>query len=180
MELSGERVLPVGQQRAWEALNDVALLQQCIPGCESMTRTGPDRYAAVVNAAVGPVKARFQGSFALTDVVVPTSYTLRFEGSGGATGFARGQAQVTLAAQGAAQTLLRYRATAQVGGKLAQIGSRLVDAAAGALADKFFAAFAQRLAESAAVTQGAPAAPSGGIWGLIVAFLRRLFGRRAP
>ncbi len=170
MEMNGERLLPVGQQRAWEALNDIALLQACIPGCESMTRTGPDQYAAVVNAAVGPVKARFRGSFTLTDIVVPTSYTLRFDGNGGATGFARGQAQVSLEAVGAGQTRLRYRATAQVGGKLAQIGSRLVDAAAGAMADKFFAAFARQLAPPAA-------APAMGFWGMVLAFLRRLFGR---
>ncbi len=177
MELNGERLLPVDRQRAWEALNDIALLQQCIPGCQSMTRTGPDQYAAVVNAAVGPVKTRFQGSFSLADIVVPTGYTLRFEGNGGATGFARGQAQVSLEDRGAAQTLLRYRATAQVGGKLAQIGSRLVDAAAGAMADKFFAAFAQQLAPPAGAAVQAGAAPSMGLWGTIAAFLRRLFGR---
>ncbi|HXY04998.1 MAG TPA: carbon monoxide dehydrogenase subunit G [Burkholderiaceae bacterium] len=181
MELSGEQLLPVDQQRAWAALNDVDVLQACVPGCESMKRTAQDRYEATVNAAIGPVRARFTGTFSLADVNAPESYTLRFDGSGGATGFVRGQARVVLRADGPDRTILSYATSAQVGGKLAQIGSRLIDAAAGAMSEKFFASFSQRLAAApaGAAAAGAQEAPRGpGLWSLLWAILRRLFARR--
>jgi len=181
MELKGEQLLPVGQQRAWEALNDIELLRQCVPGCQSMTRTAQDTYEATIDASIGPVKARFKGTVALTDVHAPDSYTLRFDGSGGTTGFVRGQARVALRPDGPQRTHLSYSTSAQVGGKLAQIGSRLIDAAAGAMSEKFFAAFSQRLAPAAAGGEAAPAAPVArmGFWSLLWAFLRRLVGLRS-
>ncbi len=123
----------------WEALNDPAALKACIPGCESMERIGDDEWRATVAAKVGPVSAKFSGKMRLTDIVPPTSYTLKFEGQGGAAGFANGEARVTLVPAPDDQTTLTYSARAQVGGKLAQIGSRLIDGAAAKLADDFFA-----------------------------------------
>ncbi|TAL55636.1 CoxG family protein [Pandoraea sp.] len=155
MEMQNSRVLPVSQEAVWQALNDPAVLRQCIPGCESLERTADDTYDVAMLASVGPVKAHFKGRMTLADVVPPTSYVLRFDGQGGAAGFGRGEAQVTLAAQGAAETLLTYHVKAQVGGKLAQLGSRLVDGAARKLADDFFSRFTDALG----VASGAPGSP---------------------
>lgn len=129
--------LPVPQQVAWEALNDTELLRQCIPGCESIEPDGDNAYGVALTAAVGPVKARFKGRMALEDLQAPDSYTIRFDGQGGAAGFGKGTARVTLAPDGDG-TLLSYVVDAQVGGKIAQVGSRLVDAAARKMADAFF------------------------------------------
>jgi len=166
MELTGERLIPAPQAATWAALNDPAILQACIAGCESLERTGDDAFAAVVAVRVGPVSARFKGSLKMADVRAPDGYTIQFEGQGGAAGFGKGSADVSLVpAEGG--TLLRYAAKAQVGGKLAQIGSRLVDAAAAKIAGDFFTAFEARLAppaapeapaDAAAVPQAPPAA----------------------
>ena len=156
MELKGERRLAVGRATAWGALNDPEVLRACIPGCEAVEKTGEDEYAVTVAVALGPVRARFQGKLRLEDVVAPASYTLRFEGQGGAAGFAKGSAAVSLEEDGPA-TILRYSVNAQVGGRLAQVGNRLIDSAALRLADEFFAAFEQKLGGPAATT--APAAP---------------------
>lgn len=185
MELKGERTLPSDQATAWSALTDVDLLKLCIPGCESITALEGNRYEILMTAAVGPVKAKFKGTLEMADVQAPESYTLKFEGSGGAAGFARGASQVKLTPQGAQQTLLTYAANAQVGGKLAQVGSRLIDAAAGATADKFFEAFGEQLAARTRVAgaAGTPA-PSGppsasfGLWSLVKAFFKRLFAKQ--
>lgn len=142
MELTQTHLLPVPLQTAWDALNDPAVLQRCIPGCESITAAGDNAYDVAMTAAVGPVKARFKGRMELTDIVPPTSYRLNFDGQGGAAGFGKGTAQVQLAPEGPTVTRLSYTAHAQVGGKLAQIGSRLVDGAARKLADEFFQRFA--------------------------------------
>ncbi|GCB04701.1 CoxG family protein [Ralstonia sp. SET104] len=145
MELNQTHLLPVPLQTAWDALNDPAVLQRCIPGCESITPAdGGDNpaYDIAMTAAVGPVKARFKGRMELADVAPPRSYTLHFDGQGGAAGFGKGSAQVQLTPEGPTVTRLAYTATAQVGGKLAQIGSRLVDGAARKLADEFFQRFA--------------------------------------
>ncbi len=176
MEMKGERALPVDRATAWRALNDVRLLQGSIPGCESIVANASGGYDVAINAAIGPVKARFKGNMALTDVEAPSSYTIRFEGQGGPAGFARGEARVSLSEVSARQTLMRYVVSAQVGGRLAQVGSRLIDAAAGAMADQFFGNFSQRLASESGA---AVAVPSGklGLWALIRAFLRRLFGK---
>lgn len=186
MELKGERRLPADQSSAWAALTDVELLKTCIPGCETITALDGNRYEVAMTAAIGPVKSKFKGTLEMADIDAPNAYTLKFDGSGGAAGFARGQARVTLTPQGPRETLLSYLANAQVGGKLAQVGSRLIDAAAGATADKFFEAFSAQLtarmaataeAGGAAPTQvTAPAPASFGFWDLLKAFLRRLFG----
>lgn len=183
MELKGERLLAVDRETAWKALNDIDILKLCVPGCESITPTGENQYEVALTAAVGPVKSRFKGKMQLADIEPPHAYTLKFDGSGGAAGFARGEAKVALESVSARETKLNYVANAQVGGKLAQVGSRLIDAASGAMADKFFEAFQGQLAARAApVTAGAPppAAPPPatiGFWSLFVAFLKRLFGK---
>jgi carbon monoxide dehydrogenase subunit G len=186
VELKGERQLPADQQAAWAALTDVEMLKLCIPGCESITAVDSNRYEIAMTAAIGPVKSKFKGTLEMADIDAPNSYTLKFDGSGGAAGFARGSAHVNLTPQGAQQTQLAYLANAQVGGKLAQVGSRLIDAAAGATADKFFEAFAAQLQarQAIAAAQGVgapiPAAPppaAFGFWSLLKAFLKRLFGR---
>ncbi|MBB5427531.1 hypothetical protein HDG40_005710 [Paraburkholderia sp. JPY158] len=138
MELSETHTLPVAQQQTWDALNDTEILRACIPGCESIDPDGENAYLVTLSAAVGPVKARFKGRMQLTDIDAPNAYTIVFEGQGGAAGFAKGNTQVTLEADGDAATKLSYTAHAQVGGKLAQIGSRLVDGAARKIAGEFF------------------------------------------
>jgi carbon monoxide dehydrogenase subunit G len=149
MELQGERLIPVSQDKTWAALNDPQVLKACITGCESLERSGDDGFAAVVAVKVGPVSARFKGNLKLANVQAPNSYTLNFDGQGGVAGFAKGSADVTLAAEGegdAAATRLKYSAKAQVGGKMAQVGSRLIDAAAAKVTDEFFRAFEAQLA----------------------------------
>lgn len=142
MEMNQTQRLPVPQQVAWEALNDTTLLKQCIPGCESIEPDGENAYQLALTAAVGPVKARFKGRMALQDIQAPDSYTIQFDGQGGAAGFGKGSAKVTLAPDGD-ETVLTYTVHAQVGGKIAQIGSRLVDAAARKMADTFFTRFTE-------------------------------------
>jgi carbon monoxide dehydrogenase subunit G len=146
-------------------LNDPAVLKDCLPGCESFERSGDNAFQVVVAARVGPVAARFNGRMTMTDVEAPNAYTLHFEGQGGAAGFARGEARVTLAPEGEGQTALTYAAKAQVGGKLAQIGSRLVDGAAAKMTDDFFARFAERVGvpgERAPAAEATALAPPGG------------------
>lgn len=145
MELSGTRTIPAPQQATWDALDDPATLKACIAGCESLERLedGDGRtMAAVVAMRVGPVAARFKGRLVRSDVDAPNGCTMAFDGQGGVAGFGKGTAVVRLApVEGGRATTLSYDAKATVGGKLAQIGSRLVDAAAGKVADDFFAAF---------------------------------------
>ncbi|WP_322010572.1 carbon monoxide dehydrogenase subunit G [Paraburkholderia sp. J12] len=158
MELTESHTLPVPQQRAWEALNDTAILKACIPGCESIEPEGETGYAVALTAAVGPVKARFKGRMELADIDAPRHYTILFEGQGGAAGFGKGSAQVKLEPAGDDATTLTYTASAQVGGKLAQIGSRLVDGAARKIAAEFFKRFGEQLgAGEAATTPGVAA-----------------------
>jgi carbon monoxide dehydrogenase subunit G len=160
MKMTGERLLPVPPQQAWDALNDPAMLKDCIPGCESVTLTEPQRYELVMAAKIGPVSARFRGRLTQSDVVEPRSYSIQFDGQGGAAGFGKGTAAVRLAeAEGG--TRLDYDVSAQIGGKLAQIGSRLVDAAARKIAEEFFGNFEERLRERAAgsAPTGAAALP---------------------
>lgn len=186
MELKGERTLPVARQIAWATLNDVEALKAAVPGCETFVATGDNAYDVSVNAAIGPVKARFKGKLELADVVPPASYAIRFDLQGGAAGFSRGTARVELVEQGASATLMRYVVDASVGGRIAQIGSRLVDAASATLADRFFATFAADLAAKhpaviAAEPSGLPPpAPTArpGLWAGLREFFRRLFGGR--
>jgi carbon monoxide dehydrogenase subunit G len=146
MDLSETHILPVPQHIAWEALNDTDILKACIPGCESMEADGENAYNVAMTAAVGPVKAKFKGRMNLVDIDAPHTYTIVFEGQGGAAGFGKGQAKVTLQpGEEADTTQLAYTANAQVGGKLAQIGSRLVDGAARKIAAEFFKRFGEQL-----------------------------------
>ncbi len=158
MEMNGTRTVPAPVARVWHALNDTETLRACIPGCELIEPDGENAYRMVMAAKVGPVSARFTGKMRLSDIVAPHSYTLRFEGSGGAAGFVNGQAQVTLTPDGAGATTLTYAAKAQVGGKLAQVGSRLIDGAAQKLTDdsftRFVALVSPPLAADAVVVEG--------------------------
>jgi uncharacterized protein len=156
MDMTGEQVIALPQQRVWEALNDPTVLKACIPGCESMEKVSDHEYRVVMSAAVGPVKAKFSGKLLLSDLDPPNSYALAFEGSGGAAGFGKGDSKVTLspAEDG---TRLTYTAHATVGGKLAQIGSRLIDGVARKMADDFFARFNQTVVEQTANGESAAA-----------------------
>jgi hypothetical protein len=183
MELRGERQLPADRATAWAALNDIDILKRCVPGCEEIVPLGDNRFETTLNTAIGPVRAKFKGKLELADIDAPNAYTLKFEGSSSNAGFARGEARVALSEASARETKLAYVANAHVGGKLAQIGSRLVDAAAGAMADKFFEAFGAQLAARAVPSAAGAAAPAAappaqfGFWSLLIAFLKRLFGR---
>ena len=177
MELQGERTIPASVDTTWSALNDPEVLKSCIAGCESLERSGPDAMTAVVALKVGPVSARFKGNLSMTNVQAPNSYTINFDGQGGVAGFGKGAADVALTAQSAQQTLLKYTARATVGGKMAQIGSRLIDATAAKITEDFFKAFEAHLqagvapAEGAVVAVPAPAAEADGniakLWWLI-------------
>src|SRR5256885_3050109 len=144
MEMSGARQLNVPQLKVWAALNDPEMLRACIPGCDRFVPAGEHEYSVALTASVGPVKAHFTGKVKLFDIRPAEGYTMRFEGQGGAAGFAKGDAVVALEPDGDG-TRLAYQVKAHVGGRLAQVGSRLVDGAAKKLADEFFAEFAQRL-----------------------------------
>ena len=158
MELQGERLMPASVDATWAALNDPDALKACIAGCESLDRTGPDAYSAVVALRVGPVSARFKGNLQMTNVQAPNSYTINFDGQGGVAGFGKGSADVALTPQGAG-TLLKYNARATVGGKMAQVGARLIDAAAGKITEDFFKAFEAHLQARAAPAGAEPALP---------------------
>ncbi|HVS76462.1 MAG TPA: carbon monoxide dehydrogenase subunit G [Steroidobacteraceae bacterium] len=181
--MKGERTLPADRATVWTLLNDPEVLRQCVPGCESLVATGENAYDAAMTAAVGPVRARFKGKLSLADIEAPARYRLLFDGQSSQAGFARGEARIELQELSPNQTKLTYTAQSQVGGKLAQIGGRLIDAAAAATADKFFEAFAGQLtARAGAVPEGAaapaPAQPRrGGFWRWLLAFFRHLFRR---
>jgi carbon monoxide dehydrogenase subunit G len=154
MELVGEQRIAAAQPEVWRALNDPDVLKKCIPGCESIERVSDDEFKIVMLAAVGPVKARFNGALAIRNALAPTSYDLVFEGSGGVAGFGKGTASVSLAPEDA-MTMLRYEARAQVGGRLAQVGSRLIDGVAKKMAIDFFGRFNGHFCEAGAVGAGA-------------------------
>jgi carbon monoxide dehydrogenase subunit G len=144
--MTGEQLIPASQQDTWAALNDPEVLKACVPGCESITPVNPNEYQVVMTAKVGPVSAKFRGRLSLFDIKPPQSYSLAFEGQGGAAGFAKGAAQVKLLSVTPSETQLAYDVKANVGGKLAQIGSRLIDAAAKKVADEFFQNFTRKMA----------------------------------
>ena len=148
MEMKGEQLVPASQQATWAALNDPEVLKACVPGCESITPAGENVYEVLMVARVGPVSAKFGGKLTLSDINPPQSYSISFEGQGGAAGFAKGGAHVSLFFENN-QTKLVYEVKANVGGKLAQIGSRLVDAAARKVADDFFKNFNGKMASLA-------------------------------
>ena len=143
MKFESQRELPCSQAQAWEALNDDAVLQSCIPGCESLARSGPDQLSVVVMAAVGPVRARFKAQLQMLDIEAPNRYAVQFDGQGGVAGFGKGRAEVSLSSSAQGLCLLRYSADVQIGGKLAQIGSRVVDGAAQKIIGEFFSRFEQ-------------------------------------
>jgi len=151
--MSNSRVIPAPQPKVWAALNDPSTLKASLPGCESLERVDDSTWKATMAAKVGPVSARFAGTMRISDASPPDGYTLRFEGQGGAAGFANGEARVSLAPAGEGGTSIQYHVKAQVGGKLAQIGSRLVDGAAAKLADDFFARFSEQVAPATVVPE---------------------------
>ncbi|AXV14258.1 carbon monoxide dehydrogenase [Neorhizobium sp. SOG26] len=140
MDMDGEERIAAPRDVVWAALNDPEVLRQCIPGCQSLEMKSPTELTAAVKLKIGPVSANFTGDVTLSDVDPPESYTISGEGKGGIAGFAKGSAQVNLVEDGA-ETLLRYNAKAQVGGKLAQLGSRLIDSSSQKLAKQFFSDF---------------------------------------
>src|SRR3954467_7676677 len=142
--MQGHPRIPAPRQVVWEHLNNPETLKQCIPGCESVEKVSDTEFTAKVRAKVGPVSARFAGKVTLSDLDPPAGYTISGEGTGGVAGFAKGSAKVALEEEGG-ETVMRYGVHAQVGGKLAQIGSRLVDGTARKLADDFFSKFAALL-----------------------------------
>lgn len=141
MTMNGEYQLPAPQQTVWEALNDPAVLKACIPGCESLDKTSDNGFQAVATIKIGPVKAKFKGSVTLSDIDPPNGYKISGQGDGGVAGFAKGGATVKLTPKDGG-TVLSYTVEAQIGGKLAQLGQRLVNGAAKKLADDFFKNFA--------------------------------------
>jgi hypothetical protein len=170
-------------EKTWAALNDPEALKACIPGCESIERISDTEFTVAMTARVGPVSAKFNGRIVLSEIVPPTSYKISFEGQGGAAGFARGGAKVALTPDGSG-TRIEYDVNAQVGGKLAQIGSRLVDGAAAKVADDFFTCFVERLGGGAAAAvepvvapaEAAATAPSPWLrFGLAVAIIVAIF-----
>ena len=145
MTMSGEQQLTASRDKVWAALNDPAVLKACIPGCETLDVTGENEFVAVATNKIGPVKARFKGKVRLTDLDPPNSYKISGEGDGGIAGFAKGGANVKLDEVDGGGTRLSYNVDAQIGGKIAQLGSRLIDSTAKKLAEQFFANFAAAL-----------------------------------
>lgn len=159
MDMTGQHTIPAPRQTVWEALNDPDVLKQCIPGCEEIERTGDNGFTAKVSVKVGPVKAKFGGAVTLSEIDPPNGYTISGEGKGGAAGFAKGGAKVSLVdADGGAATVLSYQVNASVGGKLAQIGARLIDSTAKKYANEFFETFSEIAAGRAGPAAAAPAA----------------------
>lgn len=150
MDMTGERRIPASRQRVWDALNDPEMLRAAIPGCDSVTRTAEDAFEAKVSIKIGPMAAKFGGKVKLENINAPVSYTITGEGNGGAMGFAKGGADVALEELGPEETLLKYNVKAQVGGKMAQLGARLIDSTAKQMSDQFFDRFAAALTPPAA------------------------------
>jgi uncharacterized protein len=157
MDMTGEYRIPAPREQVWAALNDPLILKASLPGCESLERVSDHEFAATVAAKVGPVRAKFNGQVRLSDLNPPESYKISGEGKGGAAGFAKGGADVRLVEENAAVTVLSYTAKADVGGKLAQLGSRLIDATAKKMADEFFENFRRQLTAPEAAPEAAAA-----------------------
>jgi uncharacterized protein len=171
MQMNESQIVPASQDKVWAGLNDPAVLAKCIPGCQKLDVTAPNEMTAIVVVKVGPVKANFSGKVTLSDIDAPNGYRISGEGSGGVAGFAKGGASVTLTAEGAESTRLNYVVDAQIGGKLAQLGGRLIDATAKKLAGEFFEKFAAELSspapEAPAVEEPAEAEKKGWLKKLI-------------
>ncbi|WP_111396327.1 SRPBCC family protein [Humitalea rosea] len=167
MEMTGERLIAAPRAKVWDALNDPAVLQASIPGCESVTRTAPDAFEAKVALKIGPMAAKFAGKVKLENINPPAGYTIAGEGNGGAMGFAKGGADVALVETSPTTTTLTYAVKAQVGGKIAQLGGRLIDSTAKQMADQFFDRFQAQVGAANAPTGApvviAPPAPNAAI-----------------
>ncbi len=159
MELTGETRIEASRQTVWDALCNPEILARCIDGVESLQASGENRFDGVLNAKVGPVKAKFSGSVELTEMDPPNRYVLVGEGKGGVAGFAKGSAEVVLTDDAGGTTLLSYVARAQVGGKLAQLGTRLIEGTAKGYASSFFERFKEEV-ETPSATAPAPVVPS--------------------
>jgi uncharacterized protein len=157
MEIKGEYRIAASREKVFAALNDPTILKACIPGCESLDKTSDTEMTAKVRLRIGPVSAAFTGKVTLSDLDPPNGYRISGEGQGGAAGFAKGGAVVTLR-EDAGDTMLNYNVDAQVGGKIAQVGARLIDGTAKKLADEFFGKFAAMVGGPAAAEAGAAAA----------------------
>lgn len=157
MDMTGERRIPAPRSLVWDALNDPEVLKASIPGCESLEKIGDSELKATASVKVGPISARFSGKVQLTDIDPPNGYRISGEGQGGVAGFAKGGANVALAEDGA-ETVLSYTVNAQVGGKLAQLGGRLIDATAKQMADAFFDRFGKQVEARMPAPAAAPAA----------------------
>ncbi len=163
MDMTGERRIPAPRQVVWQALNDPDVLKLSIPGCDSLEKLTDTTMKASAAVKIGPISARFAGTVQLSDIDAPNGYTISGEGQGGAAGFAKGAAKVRLS-DDAAGTLLQYEVHAQVGGKIAQLGARLIDASAKQMADAFFDRFSARVAPAQAAERAlAPAAPPAAV-----------------
>jgi carbon monoxide dehydrogenase subunit G len=155
MDMTGERRIPAPREQVWAALNDPEILRQAIPGCETLQKLSPTEMTATATVRIGPIAAKFNGRVQLSDLDPPNGYRISGEGQGGVAGFAKGGATVALLPEGA-DTVLKYEVNAQVGGKIAQLGARLIDASARQMADLFFDRFAALVGAPA---EGAPVAP---------------------
>jgi carbon monoxide dehydrogenase subunit G len=144
MDMTGERRIPAPRQIVWDALNNTEVLKASIPGCDTLEKTSDTTMTAKAGIKLGPISAKFSGNVTLSDIDPPNSYTISGEGQGGVAGFAKGGAKVFLTDDGA-DTLLKYEVNAQVGGKIAQLGARLIDAAAKQMADQFFDRFTEQV-----------------------------------
>ena len=160
MEIKGEYRIPAPRQKVWEALNNPEILKQTIPGCDELVKLSDTEMNGKVTAKVGPVSAKFAGKVTLSDIKPPESYTIFGEGQGGVAGFAKGGAKVSLAEDGPDATVLTYVADAQVGGKLAQIGSRLIQSTATVMANQFFGRFAEAVGQANSPPASAAAPPA--------------------
>ncbi len=156
MDMTGERRIPAPRQKVWDALNDPAVLKACIPGCETLEKTSDTDLKATASIKIGPIAAKFAGKVTLSDLDPPNSYRISGEGAGGVAGFAKGGANVRLVDDGPG-TLLSYDVKAQVGGKIAQLGARLIDATSKQMADMFFDRFTAHVAAPVAATDPAVA-----------------------
>jgi carbon monoxide dehydrogenase subunit G len=151
MTMTGEVALPATRQTVWAKLNDPAVLKACIPGCEELTQDDPTHFSATAKVKIGPVKATFRGKVGLSDLDPPNGYRINGEGEGGVAGYAKGGAKVMLSDAPEGGTLLSYDVEAQVGGKIMQLGARLINSVAKKYADEFFANFARAVADESPV-----------------------------
>lgn len=196
--MTGEQMVAAPRQRVWEALNDPAVLAQCIPGCQSLDRDGDNRFVAAAEVKIGPIGARFKGAVELSDLDAPNGYTITGSGNGGVAGTAKGGAKVRLSDAAGGGTLVAYEVDAEVGGRMAQLGGPIIDATAKNLAGKFFAKFgevvasggkagtvAEQGATAPVAAVGGPAAGAvpiavsagsapGGLWGWVAALILAL------